>query len=174
MDAHTYEERIVYLLRRIAHLLYTHSRQLVRRCGLTAPQLVTLHALMRNGDVSANELARVVALSPSTLTGILDRLEAKGLVERSRSLTDRRSVTVAATGRAEEWFDGDLSLLSAGFSSRLEELSPDEKESIVQALHRLAALLGDPGVGAEPPQELEDLQTEPLPLGDFAVEDIAT
>jgi len=61
-----------------------------------------LFALWRSKGMSAGELAKETALEPSTLTSMLDRLEAAGLVKRSPSLNDRRALLVecADEGRA--------------------------------------------------------------------------
>jgi DNA-binding MarR family transcriptional regulator len=159
-----HEQRVVYLLRRLACYMYTHSRQMVRRCGLTTPQAITLQTLLRSGGLSASELARRVCLSPGTLSGILDRLEANGLIERRRSLDDRRKVMVHLTDSAVEWFDGDLSLLNASFSDRFGALPENEKASILKSLHQLAAMIHDPSDPSSQMRLTEELETVVIPL----------
>lgn len=169
MSQPDYEHRVIFLLRRLACHMYSHSRQMVRRCGLTTPQAITLHSLLQFGGMNASELARHVCLSPGTLTGILDRLEAKGLIERVRNQADRRSVMIHTTARAVRLFDGDLSLLGAGFSDRLAPLSEREKESILQALHQLAVMIGDPSIPSSPPKTMKDLDYGAIPLHELVI-----
>lgn len=137
------QEQILYLLRRLARITELHSRQLEHHYGLTAPQLLALHILIRNREMTSSGLARALQLSPPTVTGILDRLERKGLAERTRSLTDRRAVVLRATTAAEKVVAGAPSLLHARFAERLAALSEYEKASIVNALRQLAAMMSD-------------------------------
>ncbi len=74
-----------------------HSRRLVEQSGLTGPQWLTLREAARLGRPPAGVLARAVNLSQPTVSGILDRLERRGLVERVRDNEDRRSVAVSVT-----------------------------------------------------------------------------
>ena len=147
MNRTDYEQEMVCLLRRVAHHLYSHSSRMARRSGLTGPQAITLQGLLRSGEMPAGALARKVSLSAGTLSGILDRLEAKGLVERTRSLADRRSVVVRVTPEASRWFNGDLSPLSAEFSSRLAALSDHDRQSILDTLKMLTGMLGETSGG---------------------------
>jgi DNA-binding MarR family transcriptional regulator len=139
-----YERRIVELLGRISQQLYTHSRHLVRWTGMTRPQLAAMLTLLRRGESTIGVLARRLSVSAPTLSGILDRLEEKGLVERRRSSHDRRMVLIRSAPGARSLLDVDLSLLSPGFSTRLARLPEDEKGRIVEALRTLADLLGEP------------------------------
>jgi DNA-binding MarR family transcriptional regulator len=169
MKSSEYECLVVYFLRKLAQLLYSHSRQMVRRCGLTWPQAVTLQTLLRDGETSVSALARKVSVSSGTMSGVLDRLEAKGLVERTRTPTDRRSVIVRYTGNAAAWFGGDLSLLNAEFSQRLAALSGEEKESILNALHQLTGMLGDPSWPSSIPSSLKKLDHSGIPLEELVI-----
>jgi DNA-binding MarR family transcriptional regulator len=137
------ESQIVDLLGQISHELFTHSRRLVRHAGLTRAQLGAMLALLREGELPAGALARRLSLSAPTLSGVLDRLEEKGLVERRRGARDRRAVWVRPTPGARALVDPDLSLLGPGFSNRLALLSDEEKRHIVESLRRLASLLGE-------------------------------
>jgi DNA-binding MarR family transcriptional regulator len=138
------ERHIVELLGQISHELFTHSRRLVRRTGLTRPQLAAMLALLREGEASSGALARRLSVSAPTLSGILDRLEEKNLVERRRGSRDRRAVWVRATRDAHVLLDAELSLLAPGFPDRLDRLSDEDKHGIVESLRRLAALMAEP------------------------------
>ena len=86
------EDGIAVALQHIVRALDLHSRWFVEEHGLTGPQIATLRAALRRERTSAGELARTVCLSQPTVTGILDRLERKGLIVRSRGERDRRSI----------------------------------------------------------------------------------
>src|SRR5690606_5481224 len=79
-----FERRMLAALRRIVHAIDLHSRQLLERFDVTAPQLVCLHVLASEGEQSSRDLAEKVHVNPSTIVGVLDRLQKKGFVQRRR------------------------------------------------------------------------------------------
>ena len=97
-----YDLRILRALRRITRSIALHSRQLSAVSHITAPQLMCLRTVIANGPLTATAISREIHVSPSTVVGILDRLEDKGLIRRERGREDRRIVFVTATeaGRA--------------------------------------------------------------------------
>ena len=93
----TLDDRVIAALRRIVRAIDLHSRHLVEQFGVTGPQLVALQELARLGQVPVGVLARNVHVSHPTMTGILDRLEKRGLIERTRDTQDRRRMTATPT-----------------------------------------------------------------------------
>src|SRR5690606_3856982 len=83
---------VLSALRRIIRATDLHSRQLAREVGLTTPQVVVLQAIRDLGEVTSGQLSRRVSLSQGTVTTILGRLDAGGLVERYRGAADGRVV----------------------------------------------------------------------------------
>ena len=69
----------------------------VMEYGFTVPQRIVMGHLVRYGDLSVKELSQKVGLSHSTISGIVDRLERKGLVMRSQNPQDRRITKVTTT-----------------------------------------------------------------------------
>ena len=80
-----YDLRILRALRRITRSIALHSRQLSAGSNITAPQLVCLRTVIDKGPLTATAISREMHVSPSTVVGVLDRLEDKGLVMRERS-----------------------------------------------------------------------------------------
>ncbi len=70
----TLDDQIV-AARRIARAIALHPCDLLQQCGLTAPQLLTLRALVQLGPSGVGVLATAVSVSQATMSGILDRLE---------------------------------------------------------------------------------------------------
>lgn len=66
--------------------------------GLTYPQYITLTLLWQRDRRNVSELANALSMETSTLTPLLKRLEADGLVDRTRSKEDERQVVVSLTG----------------------------------------------------------------------------
>ena len=86
-------------IRRLARALDVHSSRINRESGLTLPQLVVLTCARDLGEVTSRAIAVAADLSAPTVNGILDKLEAKGLIQRYRSASDRRVVHARLTDR---------------------------------------------------------------------------
>ncbi|WP_408647878.1 MarR family winged helix-turn-helix transcriptional regulator [Xenophilus arseniciresistens] len=89
-----------YMMRRIVTAIgQSVEAELVEPGGPTYPQWIPLHKLHTHLNASATvaELARVCELDTGAMTRLLDRLEAKGLVRRVRSVADRRVVNIELT-----------------------------------------------------------------------------
>jgi DNA-binding MarR family transcriptional regulator len=78
------------LLWSIEHGLQRMSKRMEGELGITGPQRLVLRVVGKFPDVSAGELAHIVRLHPSTITGILQRLVGRGLLERKRDPDDSR------------------------------------------------------------------------------------
>ena len=76
------EDQIVASIRRIIRAIDLQSRRLLDKHRLTGPQLATLREADKLGEISVSTLARAVHLSQPTVSGILNRLERRGLVVR--------------------------------------------------------------------------------------------
>lgn len=145
-----YDLQILRALRRIIHSVDLYSKELAATNRITAPQLICLLHIVNNGPVSATAIGREVHLSPSTVVGILDRLEEKGLVERHRSQEDRRIVRVTATRDGIELSQSAPSPLQQTLANSLGELPELEQATIALALERIVALMEAPEVDAAP------------------------
>jgi DNA-binding MarR family transcriptional regulator len=85
--------------RRLAELLLAQRLEPLLRTTLTVPQLRALAVLQLDGETSSHRLAEVLGISPATLSGIVDRLEAAGMAVRRPDPQDGRVRLVAATER---------------------------------------------------------------------------
>ena len=141
---------VLAALRRIIRAIDLHSRTLVQRYGLTGPQLVVLKELAESSPRTVSELAHAVNLSQATLTGILDRLDRKGLVGRVRSTEDRRKVIVSSTGAAETLIAQAPPLLQEHFTHAFSGLPEWEQNQILSSLQRIVALMEAESVEAGP------------------------
>lgn len=135
------ESQILAVLRRIIRATDLHSRRLVETVGLTGPQLVTLETAAHLGPISTTALARSIYLSPATVTGILDRLERRGLLERFRDTRDRRSWLVTVTDAGRELLESSPSPLQSQFRAKLDKLADWEQSQILSSLQRIASMM---------------------------------
>ena len=85
-------------LRGFAHF----TEKVAKGAGLTPRQYQALVALRgtEGGELSVGAIAEILLLEPHSVSGLVDRLESLGMVERMKSRTDRRSVTVRLTDKA--------------------------------------------------------------------------
>ena len=88
------------LLWSIEHGLQKRSKRLKAEAGITGPQRLVLRLVSRFPGISAGDLARLIRLHPSTVTGILQRLVAAKLLRRERHPHDSRRVHLWPTARA--------------------------------------------------------------------------
>lgn len=78
------------------------KRQPIAVDGLTVHQAGVLHMCIRMGPVGLDELGRHLGSAPSTVTALVDRLDAKGMVRRVRSTVDRRRFAVEPTDKGRD------------------------------------------------------------------------
>jgi DNA-binding MarR family transcriptional regulator len=122
--------------------LYTESRrltkELARRAQLTGPQLTVIKMLESVGDLSLSDLSDRIRAQNSTVTGIIDRMEREGLVQRARSTEDRRVVKIRLTpkgqGLAKEI---DVEPMEV-FRNALSGLSAAEMRDLLKILTKIA------------------------------------
>lgn len=111
------------------------------RSGLTGPQVTLIRSLVTEGSATVTELARRLNLSHSTTSGIVDRLQARGLVTRENDQNDRRYTRV----RVSEPVEGYTRELSEGPYGRLthalDAATSDERKAVLDGLEILRRLL---------------------------------
>ncbi|MEM6708947.1 MAG: MarR family transcriptional regulator [Pseudomonadota bacterium] len=144
------DERVLVALRQIIRATALSSRQLNKKVGLTSPQLLVLQAIQELGAVALSRLAGSVSLSQATVTTIIDRLEARGLVERRRSTVDKRVVHAALTASGCAMLDAAPRPLQDVFSARFADLEEWEQAMIVAAFQRVASMMNAENIDASP------------------------
>lgn len=137
-------------LRRIIRATELDSRALAKQSGLTPSQLLLLQMLAKEGAMTAGAIAKSASLSQATVTALLDKLEARGLLRRARDTADRRRVFVELTeaGRLSE--TNAPGLLQERFEKRFGKLQDWEQAFLIAALEKTAALLDAEDIDAAP------------------------
>jgi DNA-binding MarR family transcriptional regulator len=135
------QERIAGGIRRIMRAVDVKSHRLAQKEGVTRPQLMNLRYIGRNTGANATELARRFHLSPSTVVGILDRLESKGYIERARETTDRRVVNISITRAGERFLRRVIDPVMQTIEASINGHSVDDIRRIADGTDELAALL---------------------------------
>lgn len=145
------DQEVLRSLRRIFHAVDRHSRRLARLHGLTEPQAICLNAINRAGELNPGQLARTISLSPPTVTGILDRLERRGLIKRERTARDKRQVVVCVTEDGRYLLENSPPPMQERFTRRLTELTVARQRQIARSLDEVVRLM-----------EAEDIEAAPL------------
>jgi DNA-binding MarR family transcriptional regulator len=132
----------------LAYLLLSRRRSaaLYRRVagGISPVQLQAL-AVLAAGDMRMRELARRLGLATSTVTRLVDRLEAGGLAERRSERPDRRSVLVGLTAPGQEALQAVRQRLHAFLRELIAGLTPREQGEFLRLLSKVGEKLGGPG-----------------------------
>lgn len=121
-----------------------HSKRLSRYGGLTPLQLLILHVLAVEGELTATQLAKLVSLSQASLSGVLDRLEGRGLLYRRRDEQDRRKSWLHLDPAGHEALAEAPPLLPEYVIERFAALPEWERHGLLAALLRAADLFGLP------------------------------
>lgn len=149
---------ILVSIRRIMRAIDLQSKRLVKVSGLTAPQLVIMQALRREGRMAPSALARDVALSQATVTSILDRLDKAGYTRRDRSQKDKRIVYACLTDAGKLKLEEAPELLQSGFLREFRKLQEWERTQLVSSLQRIATMMDAEDLDASPILEVGELR----------------
>jgi DNA-binding MarR family transcriptional regulator len=139
-------------LRRILRATELYERKLAQAAGLTPAQLRVLQILASRADASATPKALAVQMgvAQATVTALVDKLVAGGLVTRLRSETDRRQTNVVITGPGRAAVKDAPDALQQRFVRAFEGLRDWEQAQLVSSLERVAALLDAEDIDASP------------------------
>ncbi len=114
----------------------------VARGELTVPQAAVMQAVVAHQGISLKDLSREVSLAHSTVSGIADRLEKRGMLERRPDPADGRVSRIYPTLVVTEFVRDRIPELTTGPLERaLARVTPAERGAIEQALRRLRELL---------------------------------
>jgi len=139
---------IIDNIRRIFYVVAEQARKAEHQTGLTGSQLWVLKILEEVSPLKVTDLARRMYLHPATMVGLLDRLEAKGLVQRIRSDEDRRVVHIVITEQGRELVQNAPMVAQSLLVEGLEPLTEKKLKVTSDGLEQIVNILG---VQEEPP-----------------------
>lgn len=157
-------------LRRIMRAVDVYSHKLSVEHKITSPQLLCLQTLDEDGPLTNSAMAKIVHLSPSTIVGIFDRLESRGLIVRERSTQDRRVVLVHITKGGRNLVKTVPSLLQNRLAEGLDALPENELLVIAQSLEQIVDLLEVADVEAAPLLETRPIEETTTPVDNLLAE----
>lgn len=134
-------QAVIDNLKRAFQATNEYSRNAERTTGLTGTQLWAMKLLAESAPIRVSELARRMFLHPATVVGILDRLEAKGLVTRNRSKIDRRAVEIELTLPGKDVVAKTPEVTQVMLVKRLEALSDEQFSHVAEGLEQVVRIL---------------------------------
>jgi DNA-binding MarR family transcriptional regulator len=144
---------IVTDIRKILRSINLESKRIQKEFGISIPQLLCLTRLGNEEGYQATqkELTEYLNLNSSTVTGIINRLEKKGLIARLPKKGDKRTTYVALTSAGYKLLKNSPNLLHEKLAQNLQKLSPVQLEQIKTSLDLLIDVL-----------EIKDIDASPL------------
>ena len=153
-------EQLLISLRRVIRAIDIHSRQLNKQSGLTGPQLMVMQTISQLELPLAKDVAQEVALSPATVATIIDRLEARDLVVRTRSESDKRKWHLSLSEAGVTILSGAPKPLQDHFIKRYQNLEEWEQSQLLSAVERIASMMDANEIDAAPVLFVGQIQAE--------------
>ena len=146
MSDHTYDA--LKLDKQLCFPLYACSREIIKRykpfldaLDLTYTQYIAMMVLWEKGSMTVKELGARLYLDSGTLTPMLKKMEAKGLVSRTRSTEDERNLIVAITPAGEALKDRAVSI--PGAMAKCSGLTLEEGTELYHLLYKILEAVSD-------------------------------
>jgi MarR family 2-MHQ and catechol resistance regulon transcriptional repressor len=154
----TMGERYLKSVRLLAECLQGFERfsgEAVRRCGLTHAQFDIIATLGNTPGMTYKELGDKTLITKGTLTGVIERLDTKGLVERNRC-EDKRSFSVRLTAEGEKVFAEVFPVIVEQGKQLFAPYSEADFDDIERTLRKLKQLLAERSTCPTPQQQKEE------------------
>jgi len=154
-------EDALIALRQIQRKTEQSSKRLAQMAGLTPSQLLVMQILSERGERSAGEVSKLTQLKHATITSLVDKLTARGLVSRRRCEEDRRRVWLTLLPEGEQVIQSAPDLLQDTFQERFSGLPDWHQAMLVSALERVASILDAEDLEAAPILDIGELDQNP-------------
>lgn len=133
------------LMWRLDHSLQKTSKTMRRRLGVTGPQRLAVRLIARFPGIPPGELAELLYVHPSTLTGILKRLERKGLIRRRPDPRDGRRAFLGITEKGRRADAAAIGTVETAVQRVIQRVPKQNLDHAREVLSDLARALEDGG-----------------------------
>lgn len=127
-------ECVNYLLSVSQNKVFKYFSGLLEEFGLTPAQYGVLNCLWSEGQLSPKQIAEAMHLEATTVSGILDKMQKAGFIERSVAPDNRRNVLVVATPKAVNIREQVEAATAQMNQAALQNLSPTEQAALLKGL----------------------------------------
>lgn len=128
---------INYLLTAAQHEVFQQLSDRLAPYGITPGQYGVLNYLWETGQASPKELAQELSLENSTISGVLDRMQKKGLINRLLDPNDRRSIRVILTPKGSALESDVLRVIDEVNAQVLSQFDPHTSETLLHCLQKI-------------------------------------
>ncbi|MGY3439353.1 MULTISPECIES: MarR family winged helix-turn-helix transcriptional regulator [unclassified Marinovum] len=149
-------------LRRILRATELYERSLAQAAGLSSAQLRVLQIVAGKDalGITPKALATQMGVSQATVTALVDKLVARAMVMRHRSVTDRRQTDVIITDAGRAAVETSPDALQQRFVQSFAKLMDWEQAQLIASLERVAAMLDARDIDAAPVLTFGDIRSE--------------
>jgi DNA-binding MarR family transcriptional regulator len=133
--------RLVSSIRRLVRAVSADAFQMSRRYGLTSAQSGVLRMIREHGPLSSADLSRKLRVTPSNVTGIIDRLVKKALVERIPKAGDRRVMRIQLTKKGRDLAEILPNPIESKLINGLSDMESEHLELLCQMLRGLLEVI---------------------------------
>jgi len=158
-DKHDLMSNIMDNIRRVFQILNEESQRIRHQTGLTGPQLWAIGVIHEHGPINISNIAKRMHLHPTTVLGIIDRLETRGLVSRNRSKEDRRVIWLELTQDGRDLVESVPEVAQGLLGARLEDIALDDLVEIDKGIAHLVNIFGVQEIPPKPMFSLEMNET---------------
>lgn len=143
---------ILIKLRKIIRSIHLESKRIEKEYKISIPQLLALQYLEQkpNYQSTARDLKAFLKLNPSTISGIIGRLETKGYVARMPELHDRRVTNIVLTKKGKKLLESAPMTIFERLTLELETLDEDQMQGLHSHLDFLVKAMGAEDIDASP------------------------
>jgi DNA-binding MarR family transcriptional regulator len=156
-NKHDVMSNIMDNIRRVFQILNEQSQRIKQETGLTGPQLWAIGVIHEHEPINISNIAKRMYLHPTTVLGIIDRIEARGLVSRNRSKDDRRVIWLELTQDGKDLVQSVPEVVQGLLWARLEGIALNDLAEIDEGIGHLVKIFG---VQEMPPKPVLSLEME--------------
>jgi DNA-binding MarR family transcriptional regulator len=150
LELTTLAEAMWAITRDLFKFLQCRDRDAMTSCELSVAQCYSLEAIGTQGQLTLNELADSLYITPSTASRTIEELVRKALVQRRQDPDDRRAVSLTLTAQGKALFEALRQHLIERQRGILEQIDPCSRRDVLMALQKLSQAVKDPACCAAP------------------------
>ncbi len=129
---------INYLLTTAQHTVFQYLNAKLSQYDVTPSQYGVLSCLWQKGYATPKQISEILCLETSTISGVLDRMQKKGLIDRTMDREDRREVRVMATEKGKALQEPISKIIDEVNEEVLKNFSPEEITTLKENLRTIA------------------------------------